>query len=355
MASTVNEIIRPSHATLRMNNTNTLYADATDYPMQETMFGTSTGEMHDNDKRKKALASFRSRQGHSRSIPGSSTAVLDHELFTRMINGRSREAIFRFHNLNAASPLCRVVAILSSSKVRCPKPVAKDLQKAIDIILNSDTFINQLFRPMSQNRDPLTIDLMEGLMVMPSFSSQNGLFAFRLSWFFEAYNLSNPSTANDSPFSLLVPPDNFDFSNGLIVSSEIKACLEGDDRWDFDIIALEKVTQKKPMVYLAMKIFTRFNVFSVLRVSESVVSAWLTMIQDNYHEQNPYHNATHACDVLQSCAYFLRRDTLTSVFDSLEEVASLLAAVVHDLNHPGRTNPFLVNSNNALAILYNDM
>ncbi|OON15773.1 hypothetical protein X801_08420 [Opisthorchis viverrini] len=39
----------------------------------------------------------------------------------------------------------------------------------------------------------------------------------------------------------------------------------------------------------------------------------------------------------------------------MEEVGSLLAAVVHDLDHPGRTNPFLVNSNNPLAILYNDM
>ncbi|KAF5404380.1 Phosphodiesterase [Paragonimus heterotremus] len=339
MASTVNEIIRPSHATLRMNHTDTLYADATDYPVQEPMIGTPTGEMHDDDKRKKALASFRTRQGHSRSIPGSSTAAFDHELFTRMINGRNREAIFRFHNLNATSPLCRVVAILSSSKVRCSKPVAKDLQKAIDIILNSDTFINQLFRPMSHNRDPLTIDLMEGLMVSANKDREKTRIPRSLS----------------IVTGIKMPPDNFDFSNGLITSNEIKACLEGDDRWDFDIIALEKVTQKKPMVYLAMKIFSRFNVFSVLRVSESVVAAWLTMIQDNYHEQNPYHNATHACDVLQSCAYLLRRDTLTSVFDSLEEVGSLLAAIVHDLNHPGRTNPFLVNSNNALAILYNDI
>ncbi|KAA3681570.1 high affinity cAMP-specific and IBMX-insensitive 3',5'-cyclic phosphodiesterase 8 [Paragonimus westermani] len=355
MVSTVNEIIRSSHTNLRMSHADTLYADSTDYPMQETMVGTPTSETHDNDRRKKALASFRTRQGPSRSIPGTSTTVFDQELFNRMINGRNREAIFRFHNLNATSPLCKVVAILSSSKARCSNPVAKDLQKAIDIILNSDTFISQLFRPMSHNRDPLTIDLMEGLMV--SANKDRGKTRFPRS-------LSTVA-------GIKMPPDNSDFSNGLIVSNEIKTCLEGDDRWDFDIIALEKVTQKKetsqcnsfslvpacsrPMVYLAMKIFTRFNVFSVLRVSESVVSAWLTMIQENYHEQNPYHNATHACDVLQSCAYFLRRDTLTSVFDNLEEVGSLLAAVVHDLNHPGRTNPFLVNSNNTLAILYNDI
>lgn len=42
------------------------------------------------------------------------------------------------------------------------------------------------------------------------------------------------------------------------------------------------------------------------------------------------------------------------VLDSSDKVASLIAAAVHDLNHPGRTNAFLCNSNNDLAILYND-
>ena len=35
-------------------------------------------------------------------------------------------------------------------------------------------------------------------------------------------------------------------------------------------------------------------------------------------------------------------------------MAALLAAAAHDLNHPGRTNTFLMNSNNDLALLYND-
>ena len=43
------------------------------------------------------------------------------------------------------------------------------------------------------------------------------------------------------------------------------------------------------------------------------------------------------------------------VMDPIDDVASLLAAVIHDVDHPGRTNPFLVNSGHSLAILYNDM
>ncbi|VEL32445.1 unnamed protein product, partial [Protopolystoma xenopodis] len=44
-----------------------------------------------------------------------------------------------------------------------------------------------------------------------------------------------------------------------------------------------------------------------------------------------------------------------SVLDPADEVATLIAAAVHDLDHPARTNPFLVNSRHALAILYNDI
>ena len=33
----------------------------------------------------------------------------------------------------------------------------------------------------------------------------------------------------------------------------------------------------------------------------------------------------------------------------------LVAAAVHDVDHPGRTNGFMVNSGHNLALLYNDI
>lgn len=41
--------------------------------------------------------------------------------------------------------------------------------------------------------------------------------------------------------------------------------------------------------------------------------------------------------------------------DPLDEVSALIAATIHDVDHPGRTNSFLCNAGSELAILYNDM
>lgn len=44
-----------------------------------------------------------------------------------------------------------------------------------------------------------------------------------------------------------------------------------------------------------------------------------------------------------------------AVLEPLDEVASLIAAIVHDVDHPGYTNSFLCNAGSELAILYNDI
>ena len=50
----------------------------------------------------------------------------------------------------------------------------------------------------------------------------------------------------------------------------------------------------------------------------------------------------------------LRACLIQSSLDQLDEVAALIAATVHDVDHPGRTNSFLCNAGSELAILYND-
>ena len=59
---------------------------------------------------------------------------------------------------------------------------------------------------------------------------------------------------------------------------------------------------------------SRFDVCGFLNISENVLSNWLSLIEINYHGSNPYHNSTHAADVLNSTAYFLEREKLKVSF-----------------------------------------
>lgn len=138
------------------------------------------------------------------------------------------------------------------------------------------------------------------------------------------------------------------------VPDAIQLCLQNHERWDWDILELERRTDKKPLRYLGMKIFREFDVPLKLQIDEMVLDRWLVMMESNYLERNPYHNSTHAADVLAATAFFLRTDRCRSLLSDFDIVASLIAATIHDVDHPGRTNAFLCNSRHELALLYND-
>uniref|UniRef100_A0A8C5FHI5 Phosphodiesterase n=1 Tax=Gadus morhua TaxID=8049 RepID=A0A8C5FHI5_GADMO len=147
--------------------------------------------------------------------------------------------------------------------------------------------------------------------------------------------LSIPMTLNDVPQS-------------------IADLLADEERWEFNILGLEAATHKRPLTYLGLKVFTGMGVCEFLNCSEATLRSWLQVMEASYHASNSYHNSTHAADVLHATAYFLRKERVKGILDQLDVVAALVAATVHDVDHPGRTNSFLCNAGSELAILYND-
>uniref|UniRef100_A0A8D3BWN4 Phosphodiesterase n=1 Tax=Scophthalmus maximus TaxID=52904 RepID=A0A8D3BWN4_SCOMX len=138
------------------------------------------------------------------------------------------------------------------------------------------------------------------------------------------------------------------------IPPRIAQTMENEDSWDFDIFNLEAATMKRPLTYLGLKIFSRFGVCEFLNCPEATLRSWLQVIEANYHSTNSYHNSSHAADVLHATAYFLCKERVKQSLDPIDEVAALIAATVHDVDHPGRTNSFLCNAGSELAILYND-
>uniref|UniRef100_A0A674MR66 Phosphodiesterase n=1 Tax=Takifugu rubripes TaxID=31033 RepID=A0A674MR66_TAKRU len=138
------------------------------------------------------------------------------------------------------------------------------------------------------------------------------------------------------------------------IPPRIAQTMENEDSWDFDIFNLEAATMKRTLTYLGLKIFSRFGVCEFLNCPEATLRSWLQVIEANYHSSNSYHNSCHAADVLHATAYFLCKERVKQSLDPIDEVAALIAATVHDVDHPGRTNSFLCNAGSELAVLYND-
>jgi hypothetical protein len=74
---------------------------------------------------------------------------------------------------------------------------------------------------------------------------------------------------------------------------------------------------------------------------------------NRYHTDAPYHNSTHAADVARTVHFFLETGKLRECMTDLEILGALIASLVHDYDHPGRTNAFHIAIREEKAILYN--
>ncbi|XP_057350720.1 high affinity cAMP-specific and IBMX-insensitive 3',5'-cyclic phosphodiesterase 8A isoform X1 [Manis pentadactyla] len=239
----------------------------------------------------------------------------------------------RVHSVTIEAPISKVINIINAAQESSPMPVIEALDRVLEILRTTELYSPQLG---AKDDDPHASALVEGLM-------SDGLR--RLSgneYVLSTKNLQQVSGSITTPITLHdVPP-------------RIARAMEDEEYWDFDIFELEAATHKRPLIYLGLKMSARFGICEFLNCSETTLRSWLQIIEANYHSSNPYHNSTHSADVLHATAYFLCKERIKQTLDPVDEVAALIAATIHDVDHPGRTNSFLCNAGSELAILYND-
>ncbi|KAM6943042.1 high affinity cAMP-specific and IBMX-insensitive 3',5'-cyclic phosphodiesterase 8A isoform 3-T3 [Xenentodon cancila] len=246
---------------------------------------------------------------------------------------RRHSSMARIHSMTIEAPITKVINIINAAQESSPMPVAEALDRVLEILRTTELYSPQLG---TKDEDPHTNDLVGGLMTdgLRRLSGNEYILSSKQPHHLPSH-LTTPLSLND------IPP-------------RIAQTMESEDSWDFDIFNLEAATMKRPLTYLGLKIFSRFGVCEFLNCPEATLRSWLQVIEANYHSSNSYHNSTHAADVLHATAYFLCKERVKQSLDPIDEVAALIAATVHDVDHPGRTNSFLCNAGSELAILYND-
>ncbi|XP_076634062.1 uncharacterized protein LOC143348100 isoform X2 [Colletes latitarsis] len=132
----------------------------------------------------------------------------------------------------------------------------------------------------------------------------------------------------------------------------VQCVLQKAGNWQFNAFTLETVTGGRSLPVLCVHLFHWYGLLQHFKLD--VVTVWklFAFIEEGYHSTNPYHNSIHATDVTQAMHCFLQEKKIRTHLTNLEIMASLIAAVTHDLDHPGVNQPFLVATSNHLAALY---
>lgn len=134
--------------------------------------------------------------------------------------------------------------------------------------------------------------------------------------------------------------DSFDFSFDNFTS------------WEFDVFDL----QHDHMLYCITNIFQREGLMRYARLEKNpeIFAAFLTAVQTGYRD-NQFHNFRHGLDVFLNTYTMCQSKLMKKFLTKRELFIILISALIHDLDHPGLTNAFMINSGSPMALLYNDI
>ncbi|XP_060592885.1 cGMP-inhibited 3',5'-cyclic phosphodiesterase 3A-like, partial [Ruditapes philippinarum] len=222
---------------------------------------------------------------------------------------------------------------------------------------------------------------------LPSSPSQTDLY-------------SNKNLSQKEPSDSVVVADS---SDKLVVDiSDIDSCkylqIASLNSWDYPIFEAASLHSNCILSKVAYKLFMEVGLFETFRIPVAAFMNYFHALELGYRDK-PYHNRVHATDVLHGVYYMSTQPipgftqvSTTDIFprqgsssesegdsersppsyransfaadDSygimggnfppLELMAMFTAAAMHDYDHPGRTNAFLVATHAPQAVLYND-
>ncbi|KXJ16407.1 putative 3',5'-cyclic phosphodiesterase pde-5 [Exaiptasia diaphana] len=113
--------------------------------------------------------------------------------------------------------------------------------------------------------------------------------------------------------------------------------------WDFDIYQ-DDDTLTHYFVNMTREVFEICQV----RVDFDTIVRFTIMVRKSYRNI-PYHNWAHAFSVSHSIYVMLRKN---DSIPNIEKLFLYIAGVIHDVDHRGKSNAFMLQSNTPLANLY---
>ncbi len=136
-------------------------------------------------------------------------------------------------------------------------------------------------------------------------------------------------------------------------SEAVLAVLSNLDSWDFNVFELDRTSGHHPICILILAYVVRLDLDKQLPIDINNLVRFLLALEAGYKDV-PFHNMVHAADVTHGTAYFMMQHSVYKNLTALDLYCMILGAAMHDFEHPGFNNAFLVASRHDVAILYND-
>jgi len=133
----------------------------------------------------------------------------------------------------------------------------------------------------------------------------------------------------------------------------LRECLTAADSWRFNVFELEAESDGLPLQVLAWHLFVKHDLIKEFNLDHVKLVSFLRHIEAGHHD-NPYHNSTHVADVLQSFHWLVLEGGVRQYITKFEVLCGIIASIVHDFEHKGFNNDFLIKTQDEWAIDSND-
>ena len=124
------------------------------------------------------------------------------------------------------------------------------------------------------------------------------------------------------------------------------------DDFSFDCFNFHNFSKGEGIIHLLPHLFSTYGLYE--KFDEIKLRNFAKKIQNGYLD-NPYHNKIHGFDVCQTVNVFINtcKFNKEANLSEMEIGGMLLAAAVHDYEHPGFNNMYLINVRDKHALRYN--
>mmetsp|Transcript_7813 Transcript_7813/g.7278 ORF Transcript_7813/g.7278 Transcript_7813/m.7278 type:complete len:245 (+) Transcript_7813:1383-2117(+) len=131
--------------------------------------------------------------------------------------------------------------------------------------------------------------------------------------------------------------------------------MEKFDETGFDSLTFCQILTGNSLQYISFKLFDIYFFFPSFHIHMEKLANLARELQNGYFGDNPYHNVTHIVDSMQAMHYLISVGNLKKYLKKQDMLSAFIACLVHDYEHPGYSNQFVIRTKHPLAIRYSDI